>query len=105
MAPVWQRLYQRWFEIPRVWAMRAGRADAGDEREQAELKAFAAHPLGIGASGVWGSMRAGLRAVFDSPEENPAVHDELIAQGGVRPLHDALGTFWNPRYEQAQRRR
>jgi len=98
-APPW--LFQRWFEMARLYAMSCGRADAGSLAEAAELEAFRKCRIIVECGNAWNEFDEALRDVYDRPSDAATTHDALLKQDGWQPLFDGLGDVWDPRYEAA----
>lgn len=96
-----QRLYQRWYELARVYAMSRGRADEGSPADLADLEATQGHWLYGEARKGWDALTYALREAFAQPERLAADLDQAVREEGWLPLYESLGSIWNPRYAAA----
>jgi len=86
---------QYWFELIRMYAMAAGRADGGSALARQDVADFAARP-GFGAElGVfWSGLDVALNAAYALPQEPTASRDAEVRENGWLPLSEVFSVIW-----------
>jgi hypothetical protein len=79
--------WQHWVNLAVVWAMIAGRADAGSAAARSEITQWAEHQL-VADSG-WSAVRQTLSDLFQQPDLDHAVFVEAAARRARAVLLDA----------------
>ena len=77
-GPPTLEFWQHWVNVARVWAMVAGRADAGAPEEQRELDLWAGHRL-VDDNG-WAPARQALRDLYTSRPDRDAFVAAAVAR-------------------------
>jgi hypothetical protein len=86
-GPPTMEFWQHWANLARVWAMVAGRADAGAQEEEQELIRWLGHRL-IADQG-WQPVRHALQDLYGPPEPD---REQFVA-GAVRCVWDPVERY------------
>jgi hypothetical protein len=87
--------------MARVYAMTLGTADAETDQAQEEIRRFMERPLVVESAQGWEALDEALRDVYDRPTEMATLPDQDVRNDGWIHLFEAMGSWWNTRYEAA----